>query len=275
MSAMQGEPPPLTGISAAVARLHQLEPVEVAFANQLDSTGETFVLDHFRGARTDSLQGLVSPRDAGLGGRCISLGRPVVVTDYVAARGITHQYDLPVTSEGLRAMFALPIRRDGRVHGVVYGAVRRPLAFSDRLLNAAVAAVEQTSITQPADAFEDVTGPPGTDTLATTGEQLQELRAELRTIAAGCADPELRSRLLRLADPLARPADKANGCKLTPRELDVLAAIAVGCANAEVAHRLGLSVETIKSYLKSAMTKLGSHNRLEAVYRARCHGLLP
>ncbi|WP_433038450.1 response regulator transcription factor [Actinomycetospora sp. CA-053990] len=49
----------------------------------------------------------------------------------------------------------------------------------------------------------------------------------------------------------------------------------MGHANGEVGARLGLTVETVKSYLKSAMAKLGSRTRGEAVHRARAGGLLP
>ena len=60
---------------------------------------------------------------------------------------------------------------------------------------------------------------------------------------------------------------------LAAHQFDAL--VAIGCANEEVARRLSLSVLTIKSYLKSAMCKLGSRNRTEAVRLARQHGLLP
>ncbi|TNC23768.1 response regulator transcription factor [Amycolatopsis alkalitolerans] len=63
--------------------------------------------------------------------------------------------------------------------------------------------------------------------------------------------------------------------KLTQRELDVLAEVAMGWSNGRVASRLGLTEQTVKSYLKGAMSKLDSHTRGEAVYQARIHGLLP
>jgi DNA-binding CsgD family transcriptional regulator len=62
---------------------------------------------------------------------------------------------------------------------------------------------------------------------------------------------------------------------LSPRELDVLSYVALGCTNGEAAQRLSLRPETVKSYLRSAMTKLGAHTRHEAVVRARRCGLLP
>jgi LuxR family transcriptional regulator, regulator of acetate metabolism len=54
----------------------------------------------------------------------------------------------------------------------------------------------------------------------------------------------------------------------------VLALVAVGCGNGAVAERLGLTVHTVKSYLKSAMGKLDSHTRGEAVHAARGAGLI-
>jgi DNA-binding CsgD family transcriptional regulator len=62
---------------------------------------------------------------------------------------------------------------------------------------------------------------------------------------------------------------------LSPRELDVLAQIALGCTNAEAAQRLSLSPETVKSYLRSATAKLGARTRHEAVSKARRSRLLP
>jgi DNA-binding CsgD family transcriptional regulator len=62
---------------------------------------------------------------------------------------------------------------------------------------------------------------------------------------------------------------------LSAREVDVLAQAALGCSNREIATRLSLRPETVKSYLGSAMTKLDAHTRLEAVVHARRLGLLP
>ena len=76
----------------------------------------------------------------------------------------------------------------------------------------------------------------------------------------------------RLTRPHGRPAPDNP---LSPRELDVLALVAVGCGNAEVGRRLGLLPETVKSYLRSAMSKLGTHSRMETVVAARRGGFLP
>jgi LuxR family transcriptional regulator, regulator of acetate metabolism len=61
----------------------------------------------------------------------------------------------------------------------------------------------------------------------------------------------------------------------SPREIDVLALVAVGCGNAEAARRLGILPETAKSHLRNVMRKLGTHNRTETVVTARRLGYLP
>ena len=108
-------------------------------------------------------------------------------------------------------------------------------------------------------------------------EEARELHAVLRAVRADTMDPAARSRLDTLAARLYQPRAAAPlpGVHLSARELDVLALVAVGHGNGEIAVHLGLSVETVKSYLKAAMAKLGSRTRGEAVHRARAGGLLP
>jgi DNA-binding CsgD family transcriptional regulator len=61
---------------------------------------------------------------------------------------------------------------------------------------------------------------------------------------------------------------------LAPRELDALRLVAVGASNVEIAAQLGLSPETVKAYLRTAMRKLDVHNRTAAVHAARLAGIL-
>lgn len=270
----------LAGVADAVAKVKRLESVDVAFAARVDPVAGTFVLGEFVGARTTHLSGLVSAFGHGLGGKCIALSRPVHVADYAAARGITHEYDFAVTSEGLRALFAVPIHVDGQIHGLVYGASRHAISFGDRLINAAGNAVRSTArlLPQRAQSNETDRVRPHELSQPSSIEAIREVYGELRAIAGGVGDPVLRGRLQRLSEKLCRtPAEDAAEIpvKLTPRELDVLAEIAVGLGNAEIAERLGLTLDTVKSYIKSAMSKLCSRNRVEAVHRARRGGLLP
>jgi DNA-binding NarL/FixJ family response regulator len=61
---------------------------------------------------------------------------------------------------------------------------------------------------------------------------------------------------------------------LTEREGDVLAQIARGATNQEVAEALNISVYTVKQHASAAYRKLHARNRVEAVERARHAGLI-
>lgn len=267
-----GRPDP--GPSALLRELRAFGPIDMAFSATVDPRGSTFVLDRFEGARTRRLHGLVSPFGVGLGGRCIAMGRPAYVTDYAAARGISHQYDAPVAGEGLRSIIAVPVTEGGVVRSVVYAGSRRSCGFGDRFVDRTVAFVRARTLTDPDpdSGADDAVAAPSLD-----GPQVRELHAELRAIAATTTEPAVRRRLSALLATLSEPAlaPREPAPSLTPRELDVLALVAVGCANGEVAARLGLTLQTAKSYLKGAMSKLDSHTRGEAVHTARRVGLLP
>jgi non-specific serine/threonine protein kinase len=61
---------------------------------------------------------------------------------------------------------------------------------------------------------------------------------------------------------------------LTERELEILRLVEEGCTNREIAQKLVLSLETIKWYNKQMFSKLGVHNRTQAVAVARATGVL-
>jgi len=61
----------------------------------------------------------------------------------------------------------------------------------------------------------------------------------------------------------------------SPRELEVLALLAEGASNEEIARRLYVSLNTSKKHVANLMSKLGAANRTQAVARARELGLLP
>lgn len=90
--------------------------------------------------------------------------------------------------------------------------------------------------------------------------------------------PKLASRLLaefaRLANQPALPAAPKEEFGLTSRELDVLNLIADGRTDKEIASALNLSVYTIKSHVRSILSKLHAANRWEAASTAREEGLL-
>lgn len=61
--------------------------------------------------------------------------------------------------------------------------------------------------------------------------------------------------------------------ELTERELEVLACIARGCSNAEIAQQLLISPKTVRNHVSNVFSKLQVADRAQAVVRAREAGL--
>jgi len=74
-------------------------------------------------------------------------------------------------------------------------------------------------------------------------------------------------------DSSGRPA--ARVVDLSDRESEVLALIAKGLTNAQIADELYLSIETVKTYVKRLYAKLDVHNRAQAAVAASSHQLTP
>lgn len=75
-----------------------------------------------------------------------------------------------------------------------------------------------------------------------------------------------------LVKPEAAPAKL--GCDLTDREQEVMALLAEGLSNAEIAQRLGISLSTAKHHVRAILSKLDAANRAEAVALALQHDLI-
>ncbi|PRY24748.1 LuxR C-terminal-related transcriptional regulator [Pseudosporangium ferrugineum] len=269
-------------LTAALGRIRRITGLPVAFGGAVSAGGRTMRLTDFAGTTTLALNGLVVSAGHGLGGRVVSTCRPVRVEDYAADPRISHEYDKPVTAEGLRAIAAVPVAVGTSVLAVLYGGTREPLAVGARALDAMgqVAARIATELTVRREVqrrLDELETAAALTRRSPGWEDVRRAHAELRTLTQEVGDPALRSRLERVCALLVRPegADRTAVAPLSPRELDVLALVAMGCSNAEAARRLGLLPETVKSYLRNAMRKLGTHGRVETVTTARRLGLLP
>jgi DNA-binding NarL/FixJ family response regulator len=101
----------------------------------------------------------------------------------------------------------------------------------------------------------------------------EELLAAVRTVAR--TDSLVFPDAIRRVAVSRRTATKpAWGHRLTARERDVLGHVARGQTNAEVAESLVVSVETVKSHLRSLLAKSGSRHRTELVVRCYEAGVL-
>jgi DNA-binding CsgD family transcriptional regulator len=62
---------------------------------------------------------------------------------------------------------------------------------------------------------------------------------------------------------------------ISPRELEVLQALAAGLANKQIARQLAVSPNTVKTHVARLFEKLGAQRRTEAIRKARELGLVP
>jgi DNA-binding NarL/FixJ family response regulator len=102
----------------------------------------------------------------------------------------------------------------------------------------------------------------------------EDIRRALEAAVAGQAvlDPAVQATLLRAAQQApGRPATLPDG--LTEREAEVLALIAAGLSNAEIAERLFVADATVKTHVNRIFAKTGSRDRTQAAIYAQRHGL--
>ena len=104
----------------------------------------------------------------------------------------------------------------------------------------------------------------------------------VRVVAAGDAllAPAVTRRLIsefaRIRPPAATAATPAPAAlaALTPRETEVLRLVAAGLSNTEIAGRLVVTEETVKTHVSRVLAKLGLHGRSQAVVAAYESGLV-
>jgi DNA-binding NarL/FixJ family response regulator len=103
----------------------------------------------------------------------------------------------------------------------------------------------------------------------------EDLVAAIRAVAAGKTpvDPKVAGRLFAQITRTA-PVDAAPLAELSPRERDVLALLARGLSNADIAGRIHLSEGTVRNYVSTILGKLGVTDRTQAAILGIRAGLL-
>ena len=106
-----------------------------------------------------------------------------------------------------------------------------------------------------------------------------ELLASIRAVAGGDAaiSSRVSRRMLELFSQRLPSGPPAAGdeavASLTPRELEILVAIARGLTNTEIGERLTVAESTVKTHVGRVLMKLGLRDRVHAVIFAYEHGL--
>jgi DNA-binding NarL/FixJ family response regulator len=110
-----------------------------------------------------------------------------------------------------------------------------------------------------------------------------EIGVSIKSVLKGGApiDPFIARRILGLVgEPIAADTaaasetDEALRTSLSEREIEILALVARGLANREIATRLNLSHWTIHTHIRNIYRKLAVNTRTQAVHEARLHGWL-
>lgn len=118
----------------------------------------------------------------------------------------------------------------------------------------------------------------GADGFIGKGIDADELLDAVRTVAAGdtllspAATRSVVERFLSTPDITPR-ADPEQVAELTPREREMVALVATGLSNQEIAEQVYVSPFTVRAHVQRAMNKLGAQNRAQLVVIAYQSGL--
>lgn len=195
--------------------------------------------------------------------------------------------DYPVVVRGLDAMLE-PFADRVRVAEV--GAGRGPTQPVDVTLYDTFAAARLIS-----ESVDDIVGNPHAGRVLLYSWDLppEQVREALDRGCVGYVDKavsaeELVSAIERAAAGL-RPVHRAagsdaaqegrvwpgRGADLSPREAEVIALVTQGLTNQDIGQRLHLSINTVKTYIRSAYLKMDVSRRSQAVKWGIEHGMLP
>lgn len=78
----------------------------------------------------------------------------------------------------------------------------------------------------------------------------------------------------KISHPAPKNFDNFLSDPLSPREIEILRLVATGASNREIADKLVISEGTVKNHLSNILGKLGVHDRMQAVLKAKELGII-
>jgi DNA-binding CsgD family transcriptional regulator len=275
-------------IAQGVSTLRRACDVDVALGGPYDPANPASIaIKTLDGAHGQTLRNLRVTTGYGVGGKALALARPVTIGDYLTEPQIVHAYDRAVAPERIASVVAVPVLISGSPRGMLYLASRSHVEFGPRTLSRAMGAarrierdilVEEGVRRRLAAERERLRAELPAPTR--TAGDLDDLRTELDDVIASMHDEEAKERLRGLSRRLMALTAAPAGAippppgPLTAREIEVLRLVALGMTNSEAAQAIGLTQNTVKTYLQSATRKLGATNRTQAARLAREAGII-
>lgn len=261
-------------LERGLAEAQRISGLPVAFAGLVEPDQQEFSIAVLRGVDTDSLVNLRVRVGEGLGGMALALQRPASVISYPQARGITRAYEEAVAREGLQSMLSIPLAVPGRGPvAVLYLAERDQVGIGERVQKKLRPLTQRLAIDlQVAVDVERRLAAVQRDLAQVSLAARGDLRGDLAALMETTSDTHTKEGLQEVLGKIAPPpadADLLVASPLTKRETEVLTEAEHGASNLQIALALGVTESTVKSYMKSAMAKLGAENRVRATRIAR------
>jgi two-component system, NarL family, response regulator LiaR len=113
----------------------------------------------------------------------------------------------------------------------------------------------------------------GADAYCIKGASVERLLSAIAAAVEGATylDPQIARRVI---DNLKPPSPSGNAANLSQRELEVLRLMVEGLSNPEIAQKLYLSPNTVKTHVRGIMNKLSVDDRVQAAVVALRSGLV-
>ena len=222
-----------------------------------EETGPDLTIAQLTGDRTGLLRGLTVSRGLGLTGKVHGTGTPAWVDDYFGSAEITHTFDRLIDLEGVQRLLAVPVRREGRLLGVLAVGARSAGSFGGRAAERAEAVADEVALAvavaeQARLAREVAVHEERSRIAADLHDSVGALLFAIGSGVAGLsetlgADPELAARLERLqrqaGEASAALRDSLRTLRASPAALELSVDLQADCS--AFRERTGVAAELV------------------------------